>query len=104
MSEEKFIYVTSVGWKSGNPHEIEIWFVEHNHAYFIVSGEGDKAHWVQNIRRNPLVGIRLGEHAWEGKGRIVTDDEQELMTLVREKMQAKYNWSDGLIVQLTPTL
>jgi len=38
-----------------------------------------------------------------GLGRIVDpDDEPELAKQVSELMEAKYQWSDGLIVELRP--
>ena len=38
-----------------------------------------------------------------GLGRIVDpDDEPELAKRVSELMEAKYQWSDGLIVELQP--
>jgi hypothetical protein len=38
-----------------------------------------------------------------GLGRVVdVDDEPELARNVTELMEAKYQWSDGLIVELRP--
>ena len=38
-----------------------------------------------------------------GLGRVVdSDDEPELARQVSELMDAKYQWSDGLIVELRP--
>jgi hypothetical protein len=38
-----------------------------------------------------------------GLGRIVdADDERELAKKVTELMETKYQWSDGLIVELRP--
>jgi hypothetical protein len=36
-NEPQFLYLTTIGWKTGNPHEIEIWFVAHDGRYYVVS-------------------------------------------------------------------
>lgn len=101
---EQFLYVTTIGWKSGRSHEIEIWYVEHAGRYYIVAEKRDRTHWVQNIRRNPAVTLRLETWSGAGTGRVVDPDaEPELAAVVGGLMDAKYNWSDGLIVELTPT-
>lgn len=111
-SNELFMYIATTGWKSGRTHEIEIWFVEHDGCYYAVSEYPDKAHWVQNIRRQPqikwLVGTRAdreaaGEHLAQGTGRALdAADDAELIAAVSRLMDAKYNWSTGLIVQICP--
>ena len=102
-SDEQFLYMTTTGWKTGNPHEIEIWFVEHNGRYYSVSEGRERSHWVVNIRHNPAVTVRVGGVKFSGTGRAIDNDaEPELAAAVSAKMDAKYNWSDGLIVELAP--
>ncbi|MBD0359100.1 MAG: nitroreductase family deazaflavin-dependent oxidoreductase [Nitrososphaeraceae archaeon] len=45
----QFLYLTTIGWKTGKQHRIEIWFVEYNKRYYLVSERRKHAHWVQNI-------------------------------------------------------
>jgi len=40
---EIFFYLTTTGRKTGKPHKIEIWFVEHKSCYFLCSGGGTGA-------------------------------------------------------------
>ncbi|MBZ0302344.1 MAG: nitroreductase family deazaflavin-dependent oxidoreductase [Anaerolineae bacterium] len=101
--EPQFLYVTTIGWKSGRPHEIEIWFVAYGSAFYIVSEMRDRSHWVQNIRRHPAITFRVGEQSYRGSGRVVDNAaEPELAAAVSHLMDAKYDWSDGLIVELRP--
>jgi hypothetical protein len=101
--EPQFIYVTTTGWKTGNPHEIEIWFVQHEACCYIVSEMRERAHWVQNIRRHPAITFRLDEKSYRGTGRVIDPTvEPELAQAVSDLMDAKYNWSNGLIVELCP--
>jgi len=102
--QTQFLYMTSVGWKTGNPHMIEIWFVEHGNRYYIVSEGGVSAHWVQNITQNPHVSFSVNGKTFEGAARKVdTEKEPDLLVLVSKLMSKKYGWSNGLIVELTPT-
>jgi deazaflavin-dependent oxidoreductase (nitroreductase family) len=103
MSDE-YLYLTTTGWKSGRPHEIEIWYVPHDERYYLVAETRERAHWVQNIRHNPAIHLRVGARSTPGFGRVVDPAaEPTLAAAVRALMDAKYNWSDGLIVELTPT-
>ena len=101
-TEPQFLYVTTTGWKSGKPHEIEIWFVGHAGRYYIVSEHRERSHWVQNIRRNPTITFRVDGQTYNGTGRVVDPaTEPELAAAVSDLMDAKYDWSDGLIVELS---
>jgi len=63
-----FLYLTTTGWKSGKPHEIEIWFTELDGRYYLISETGKQAHWVQNLRREPRVTFRVGRRTFRGMG------------------------------------
>ncbi len=101
-----YIYVTTTGRKSGKPHQIEIWYVHYDGAYYLVSGEGESSDWVKNIRANPGVTLRFGSRdaaPVPALGRpIDRAEEPALAAAVAARMDAKYNWSDGLIVELKP--
>lgn len=103
--EAQFLYLTTTGRKTGRRHEIEIWFVAHEGRYYLVSEKREGADWVQNILHEPAVTFRVGEASWQGMGRPVDRVvEGELAAAVAAKMEAKYEWSDGLIVELAPDL
>lgn len=100
----QFLYLTTTGWKSSNPHTIEIWFIEHQGRFYLVSEGRDKSHWVQNIMHLPAIVFRIEETTYTGEGRVIEPSvEPTLAQAVAEKMNRKYNWSDGLIVELRPT-
>lgn len=101
MAEIPYLYLTTTGQRSGRPHEIEIWFVAHNGAYYLVAEKYDRAHWVQNIRHNPAVQFRIAGEQFQGQGRLVdASAEAELVAAVAALMDAKYGWSQGLVVEL----
>ena len=89
-----FCYLTTIGRKSGKPRTVEIWFGTKDHAIYILSGGGDDSHWVQNLKANPKVSIRIGRTDFRGRGRIVKDANEDQMA--RRLLAAKYQgWSEG---------
>jgi deazaflavin-dependent oxidoreductase (nitroreductase family) len=103
ITEPQFLYLTSIGWKTGHPHTIEIWYVAHESRYYIVSELRERSHWVQNIQHNPVVTFRVNETTYQGTGRVVdAEAEPDLAAAIAARMDAKYEWSDGLIVELSP--
>ncbi len=95
--------MTTLGWKTGKQHTIEIWFAEHNKRYYIISEQLDSAHWVQNIKQNPAVSFSINDNMFKGNARIVDQGkESALAAEVLKLMDTKYKWSQGLIVELTP--
>jgi len=91
-----------LGWKSGKEHKIEIWFVEHNKRYYIISERLDSAHWVQNIKHNPAVSFSIDNRIFKGSARIVDQEKEAALSAeVLKLMDIRYKWSQGLIVELT---
>lgn len=103
MSRETYLYLTTTGWKSGRPHEIEIWYTEWEGRYYVIAEKGERAHWVQNLRREPRVTFRLGGRTFSGRARVVDPaEEPDLAGRVQALSRAKYGWGEGLVVELTP--
>ncbi len=101
---ERYLYLTTIGRSSGKPREIEIWFCQYKGKYYIVSHLFDRAHWIQNIQKNPKVSFRVGELTYEGQGRILDpSQEPELCVEVKRHSEEGNPWSDGLIVELSPS-
>ena len=101
--KDQFLYLTTKGWKTGSPHRVEIWFVKHQDRYFLVSQYGENAHWVRNIKTGPKVSFEVLNSKFSGLGRVVDSDlETDLVREVSMLMMSKYNWSDGLIVEIRP--
>lgn len=101
--KDEFLYLTTTGHKSGNPHEIEIWFVAHDTCYYLCAEHRDKSHWVQNILQQPAVSIRLKGQVYKGTARPLDNDvDAALIRVVDGLFSEKYNWNDGLLVELKP--
>ena len=68
--EAEFLYLTTTGRRSGQPREIEIWFTRHEGRYYLIAEHRDEANWVQNLRANPQVNIRVAASSMQGTARV----------------------------------
>ena len=110
MAAESFLYLVTRGRKSGVPREIEIWFVAHESRYYLVAETRERAGWVKNLRAHAEVAFSLGTRrdkqrdarSTPARARVVDEGETQLLVQVRALMDAKYGWSDGLVVEIAP--
>jgi deazaflavin-dependent oxidoreductase (nitroreductase family) len=106
VSEPQYLYLTTIGRKTGKPHQIEIWFVAHDGCCYLMSETPERSDWVRNIRNNPTVIFSIGtrnDDPIDGTGRLIDrSSEPELAAAVAALMDTKYNWSNGQIVELKP--
>jgi deazaflavin-dependent oxidoreductase (nitroreductase family) len=95
LANEDVCYLTTTGRTSGQPHEIEIWFGIRAGTLYLLSGGGDSADWVKNLRRRPAVRVRINSQTASGKARIVRPNTTE-DTAARELLDGKYmDWRAG---------
>jgi deazaflavin-dependent oxidoreductase (nitroreductase family) len=97
-----YLYLTTTGRVTGRLREIEIWFAEDGGRFYLVA-ERESANWVRNIQSLPQVKVRVGAAEFNAAARVVHNDrEPQLAATVKALFDAKYGWSNGLIVELTP--
>ena len=97
-----YLYLTTTGRVSGQKREIEIWFAEHAGRFYLIA-ERESANWVRNIRSQPQVKARAGDAEFDAIARVMPSGrEPQLTAIVKALFDAKYGWSDGLMVELTP--
>jgi deazaflavin-dependent oxidoreductase (nitroreductase family) len=101
-TEPAYLYLTTIGRSTSLPREIEIWFTRANGCYYVIA-EYPTSHWVQNVKANTQVTVRLGEKRFAAGARIVDPDaEPELHGAVQQLSKEKYGWGDGTVVELKP--
>ena len=101
--EAEFLYLTTTGRRSGQPREIEIWFTHHEGRYYLIAEHRDQANWVQNLRANPQVHIRVAGSSFEATARVMDPNaEPALCRQLQALSEKKYGWGNGLIVEITP--
>lgn len=99
---EQYLYLTTRGRKTGLPREIEIWFTAHDQKYYVMA-EYPTSHWIQNLRADPRVQLRMGGETAKARARVLSDEsESGLVCGIRNLFKAKYGWGEGLPVELIP--
>ena len=91
FAHEEFCYLTTTGRKTGNPHEIEIWFCIHDNSIYLMAGGGETADWVQNLIQNPVATIRIAKEFFTVTARFDKDKAED--ESVRNLMADKYHSS-----------
>jgi deazaflavin-dependent oxidoreductase (nitroreductase family) len=93
LGDEDYCYLTTIGRVSGEPRTIEIWFALHHETVYMLSGGGDRSNWVRNLRREPLVSVRVRDRTFEGRARIVTEAEEDALArrLLFDKYRTRYS-------------
>ena len=100
-STAKYLYLTTVGRVTGEPREIEIWFVESEDKLYVLAEHFHEAQWVKNIERNKRVSIRLGERAFDATARVLDKQRDRAAWLRAQRLaRAKYGWGEGLPVEI----
>jgi deazaflavin-dependent oxidoreductase (nitroreductase family) len=92
-----YCYLTTLGRRSGRPHEIEIWFVLHDGIVYLLSGGSDRSDWVKNLVADPHVSIRIGAETRATTARVVTDPDEDALArrVVLEKYRPRYSGELG---------
>ena len=93
-AEPEYCYLTTTGRRTGDPHEVEIWFGRAGDTLYLLSGGGEKADWVRNLRAEPRVRVRLGGATSDATARLVDDPAED--ATARRLLAAKYQgWQEG---------
>jgi len=95
---EAFLYLTTVGRRSGRAHRIEIWFAAHDGRIYMLSGGRDGADWVRNLSANERVAVELGNETHVGVAHVVAAGTAE-DHLARELLVSKYRDSEDNLEQ-----
>ncbi len=95
------MYVATIGRRTGNPHEIEIWFGMNDSTVYLLAGDAAKSDTVRNVQANPNVRIRIGGRRFAANGRILGSGKEDVLArrLLLEKYEPTYSgdlkeWGD----------
>src|SRR5215471_18500290 len=103
LSKLQFLYLTTTGRITGQPREIEIWFVQSNNKFYILAERFHEAQWVKNIESNQRVRVRVGDREFEATARVLDRERDKAVWQTAERLaREKYGWGDGLPVEITP--
>ena len=95
LADKDFAYLTTTGRRTGKEHTIEIWFALRDGRIYLLSGGGDRADWVRNLRKSPRVRLRIGTQSTSAKARLLRGGTKE-DELARQLLDGKYQgWREG---------
>ena len=94
--------LVTLGRTSGEPRPITIWFAAVGRTVYLLSGGGEAAHWVRNLRADPAVAIVAGGVRANGRARVLSPDDAE-DPAARAAIAAKYG-TTGLKTWLRTSL
>ena len=94
LGDKDVCYLTTVGRRTGRAHIIEIWFGRRNGTLYLLSGGGDSADWVRNLRKTRKVRVRIGARTVDARAREVKAADED--ALARQLLDEKYmSWKPG---------
>jgi len=101
LDREQYLYLTTRGRKSGRAREIEIWFTERQGRFYVIA-EYPTSHWLENLRADSAVQVRVGERSFAAHASILGQAEAELRDEIMDLSRKKYGWGGGTVVGLVP--
>jgi deazaflavin-dependent oxidoreductase (nitroreductase family) len=87
IADEKYIYLTTRGRKTGNPHTVELWFAIAGKKIYL-SHEGAYTDWMKNILEDGRVEFKIGKIQFKGNARIA--EAGEVFELGKHALYLKY--------------
>ena len=94
-ASEPYVYVTTIGRRTGRPHRIEIWFAAQDGRVYLLAGDRERSDWVRNLQANAHVTVELGDETHAGVARVLqagTVEDQR----ARELLVGQYREGDNL--------
>jgi deazaflavin-dependent oxidoreductase (nitroreductase family) len=90
---ERFLLLSHAGRKTGEPRQTVIEIVEKDESidtYYVVAAWGEKADWLQNLRKEPRCSVRVGNRRFDAEAKFVSRDQAEatLMDYARRHPKA----------------
>ncbi len=95
LADKDFAYLTTTGRRTGKDHTIEIWFALHDGRIYMLSGGGDRADWVRNLKKTPRARLRIGTQSANVRARVLRAGTKE-DEMARQLLDGKYQgWREG---------
>jgi deazaflavin-dependent oxidoreductase (nitroreductase family) len=106
LGDEQYCYLTTIGRRTGRPHEIEIWFAAVGDTIYLMNGgtgrPPGRSDWVLNAQANPAVRVRIRDEDFIGEARVVPFDSAE-HDRARDLLVTKYATKEDDLVRWRAT-
>jgi deazaflavin-dependent oxidoreductase (nitroreductase family) len=88
--------LTHFGRKTGNPHEVTIWFVLDGDRLYLATANVNRQ-WVRNVQKTSKIGLVIAGETFEGNAQFLTDrsEHERAMAAIRRKY-----WMFGPVIAL----
>lgn len=85
--------LTTRGRKSGLPRHTALEYRQHGSKFYVISGWGQRADWLQNLLADPNVTIQCGQHTFAARARVVEDagEANRVVQLYRKQLPYIYD-------------
>ncbi|MEM9951350.1 MAG: nitroreductase family deazaflavin-dependent oxidoreductase [Chloroflexota bacterium] len=77
----RLMALTTKGRKSGLARHTILEYRRHGSKLYVISGWGNRPHWVKNLQQNPAVTIQFGQKEIAANASIVSDSAEALRAL-----------------------
>jgi deazaflavin-dependent oxidoreductase (nitroreductase family) len=98
IAREPRCRLTHYGRKSGQPHEVTIWFLVDGEAVYLVTADR-RRQWVRNVLAHPVVQLRVCDETFAGEATPVTGPAEmaRVVALLKRKyrLARPYLWWRG---------
>ncbi len=91
-----FLLLTHRGRKSGAPRHTMLEHYRYDGNYYVTSGWGSRAQWVQNVRANPQVTVQTWRDGATGAQAVQVQGDAELTGLYHHLKQTSAFWDPYL--------
>jgi deazaflavin-dependent oxidoreductase (nitroreductase family) len=110
VKDERFVYLTTKGRRTGRPHTVELWFALAGGKVYL-SHEGGRTDWMKNLAREGAATMRIGGVTFGASARVAEGAARELG---ERALYEKYyggaskevvdDWFDlSVVLELTPS-
>lgn len=77
----RLMAITTEGHKSGLARHTVLEYRRHGSKLYVISGWGDKPHWVKNVIKSPAVTVQFGQREISATASLVSDSAESLRAL-----------------------
>lgn len=86
LAKRQRLVLTHYGRKTGQPHEVTIWFVLDRDTVYIGTANVNRQ-WVRNVQKTPQVKLSIAGENFQGTARFLSDgnEHERAMGAIRRK-------------------
>jgi deazaflavin-dependent oxidoreductase (nitroreductase family) len=86
VSRRQTLRLTHYGRKTGKPYQVTIWFMVDGERVWLATANKNRQ-WVRNVQKTPNVILKIGDEAFEGEARFLSDpaERNRVLAMVRRK-------------------